>query len=301
VINFFLNLPRLDLLNKITNKFEQFKLAAEAGVNVPYSQIIRNNDDIAGLKDLQFPLFIKAVDVTEWRKKVSGTLKGYMVKNSEELEEKVNHLLLKGITFLVQEIITGPDTNHYKYCAYYDKNSNVLAEFTLQKIRQNPVHFGVGSVVQSIGYDELMESGRKLFKNIRYTGIGSAEFKLEDRDGKLKLIELNPRYWQQNYLSTACGVNFPWINYLDLTTGFTENLPEFAKNIKWVNRYMDFDSFLKYRKEGVLTFRNWRNSLKGKKVYSDFMWKDPVPMLYEFGFGYKLLRAPVYIFKRIIN
>jgi predicted ATP-grasp superfamily ATP-dependent carboligase len=47
--------------------------------------------------------------------------------------------------------------------------------------------------VQSVEYPELLALGKAFFKKIGYRGVGSAEFKLDDRDGTLKLIELNPR------------------------------------------------------------------------------------------------------------
>ena len=58
--------------------------------------------------------------------------------------------------------------------------------------------------------------GKRFLESIGYRGIGSAEFKRDERDGELKLIELNPRYWQQAALAERCGVNFPLAQYLDL-------------------------------------------------------------------------------------
>ncbi len=201
----------------------------------------------------------------------------------------------------MQEIIEGPDTNHFKYCAYYSSDDKALCEFTLRKIRQNPIHFGVGAVVESIEYDELMDAGRKLFQSIGYKGVGSAEFKLDQKDGLLKLIEINPRYWQQNYLPTACGMNFPLVDYLATTGQKPDPTIGFSKGIKWINIYMDFDSFLKYRKEKTINFQQWLISLKGKKVYSDFCWNDLLPGGYELRFGLKILKLPVYLFIRLFR
>ena len=63
--------------------------------------------------------------------------------------------------------------------------------------------------------------------------------------------------------------------------------------VKWVNIYMDFDSFIGYRKEGTLSLREWINSLKGKKTWSDFTFHDPVPVFFEFRFGLKLMKHPL--------
>jgi len=40
---------------------------------------------------------------------------------------------------------------------------------------------------------------------------------------------------------------------------------------------------------------------KGKKVYSDFSWSDPIPALYEIGFGKKVFNIPKYLFKKLFS
>jgi hypothetical protein len=42
------------------------------------------------------------------------------------------------------------------------------------------------------------------------------EFKRDHRDGRYKLMEINPRLWQWHGLATALGVDFTRIAYLDL-------------------------------------------------------------------------------------
>ena len=297
---FLYNLVNQSLLEEIMNKYSQYLLVKKTGIDLPATWLLENIKDIEKLPgDINFPVFIKGVEVNKWRKEIHGSIKGFLIKNSKELYEKVNSIVIKNVPVILQEVIEGPDTNHFKYCSYTSQSGEILAEFTLQKIRQNPVHFGVGAVVESVNKPELIQTGRRLFSGIGFTGIGSAEFKYDNRDGRLKLIEINPRYWQQNYLATACGINFPYINYLDLLQESPEYSGDFRQGIKWVNRYMDLDSFLKYRKEGNLKFRDWRKSLKGEKVYHDFTWDDPLPVLYDIGFGWKLIKAPLFIFKRL--
>ena len=38
----------------------------------------------------------------------------------------------------------------------------------------------------------------------------------DPRDGRYKLLEVNPRLWQWHGLAAACGVDLPWIAYRDL-------------------------------------------------------------------------------------
>jgi D-aspartate ligase len=296
---FLFNMIAKEQLDKITDKYCQYELAKRTGIQLPRTAVLRNVEEIdrVDFSEFSFPVFLKGLDVNLWREHVSSTAKGFSIPTLDDLHQKASHIVGLNLPVIVQEIIQGPDSNHFKYNVYIGHDGEIKAEFTLRKIRQNPIRFGVGSVVESIQDDELIAEGRKLFQGINFTGIGSAEFKREDKNGLLKLIEINPRYWQQNYLSTVCGINFPYINYCDLKEISLHRVSDFKNGIKWVNRYMDFDSFLKYWQKGELSFSEWRKSLKGKKVYSDFKWNDPLPALYEIGFGKKIFNIPGFLIK----
>jgi D-aspartate ligase len=269
---FFINLPNQEIIETITDKYKQYQSAAKAGISFPDTYLLENLEKVNQIKNkIKYPVFLKAKEVTSWRK-VIGDIKGFVINNSDELLEKYDYILKKGIQCILQEVIKGPDTAHFKFCAYVSQNGEFLLEFTLKKIRQNPIYFGVGAVVESVNYPELTEIGKKFFEGINYRGVGSAEFKLDEIDGKLKLIELNPRYWQQN---------FALVDYLDITHQNPQPNFNFKTGIKWVNVYLDFGSFLNYRRIGKISFKEWVTSLKGKKIYSIFTWDDLLPVCYD--------------------
>jgi D-aspartate ligase len=297
--NFIFNLVSNKAINTISDKYLQTQLAIDAGVNSPKTWLIENSQN---LKDLEgnkiWPLLIKGRDVNTWRKLFGGSKKGFVVNNFTELSEKCKDVLDNDVSVIIQEIIYGSDTNHYKYCAYVNEKGSILAELCLQKIRQYPVRFGVGAAMCTVQNQTVSDAGRKFLKNIDFKGVGSVEFKYDTKDKIYKLIELNPRYWQQNSIGEQFGVNFPFINYCDLKNISIKPQKNIFRKVIWVNRYMDFSSFIQYRKEGLLTYFAWRKSLKGEKIYSDFAWDDPMPMFYEFGFGMKLFRLPVFLWKK---
>ena len=66
-----------------------------------------------------------------------------------------------------------------------------------------------------------------------------------------------------------------------------------------MNIYSDFDSYLSYRKEKSLSFKEWLKSLKGKKVFSDWAKDDIIPGFYEIRFGKRLFNIPGYILNRL--
>lgn len=277
---FLLNLPDTDTLESIADKYRQYELARGAGIPVPATFLLSKPGDVAKLKqEIPFPVFVKAREVTSWRKAVGGNVKGFIARTPEELESHLEGLFAKGVVGLVQELIPGPDTNHYKACCYVSRHGEVVRAFALQKLRQQPPGFGFGSLVQSVYDPDVLTLGKRFMEAIGYRGVGSAEFKRDARDRELKLIELNPRYWQQNALAERCNVNFPLAQYLDLTGEVPPQSAAYEPNVKWVNMTADFDSFRVYREQGELSFSAWIQSLAGPKVYSNFAADDPVPGL----------------------
>ncbi len=296
--HFLFNIPSTDVVESIINKKMQYKKAKEIGVPIPRTFYPQSNEELQKFQnDLKYPLFIKGCYSYIWKENF-GSLKGFLVENKEELNEKFKMIFGKKVPAMVQEVIQGPDTNHYKVSIYISQSAEPLLVFTLRKIRQLPIRFGVGSCVESIDYPELLEVGLRYFMGINYRGIGSAEFKLDEKDNILKLIELNPRLWQQNILSTVCGMNFPMVQYLDLTGERPQPVNGFKKNIKWLNIYMDFQSFWHYHREKKLTLLKWIKSLKGVKVLSDFALDDIKPFLHEFQYGLLLFKLPLYLLKK---
>lgn len=275
-----LNVPDADILESIADKYRQYELARSVGIPVPATVVLERPADVARVaRTVPFPVFVKAREVTSWRKEVGGGLKGFVANSPEELALHVDKLLARGLVVLVQELIPGPDTNHYKACCYVSQGGEVACAFSLRKLRQQPPGFGFGSLVESVYDSDVLTLGKRFLESIDYRGVGSAEFKRDERDGELKLIELNPRYWQQNALAERCGVNFPLAQYLDLTGEVPAQATSYEQHVKWLNVFADLDSFRVYRRRGELTFRDWVRGLRGPKIYSNFAADDPIPGL----------------------
>lgn len=276
---FFLwNLPDADIIEAIADKYQQYELACSSGIAAPATFLIEKRADLARLKEsIPFPIFIKGREATSWRKTFGLAQKGLVARTADELEECFGALSAIDSGMLAQELIPGPDTSHYKASYYISRDGEVILAFALRKIRQRPPGFGYGCSVESVYDPDVLKLGTRFLKSIKYRGVGSAEFKRDDRDGKLKLIELNPRYWQQNALAERCGMNFPLACYLDLTGNTPASVTAYQQGVKWVNVVDDWESWRIYRQRGALTFTGWLRSLRGTKVYSNFASDDPLP------------------------
>ncbi len=292
---FHLALPSANILEAIVNKRLQYELAEKVGTPYPLTFYPETMDDVESIKkDLEYPAFVKPYYGHLWREKFGGSHKGFKVHTPQELVLRFEEILPTGLEAMVQSLILGPNTNHYKVNVYMSTVGEPLAVFTLRKIRQYPTEFGVGTLVESVRYPELVELGLKFFKGINYRGIGSIEFKKDERDGKLKMIELNPRLWQQNIQATVCGINFPLIQYLDLTGQNPVLQTEFREGVRWFDAMADFQAFWDYFKRGELSPWAWIRSWIGAKAFNTFAWDDLGPFFKNNEYGLKYIRAPLY-------
>lgn len=272
---FHFNIPDAELLANITDKSRQYKLAEQLGIPIPKTISPQDIDDLKEAQ-LSYPALIKGVSSDQWEAGFNSR-KGFIADCYGDLEKHFIMASNKNLEVVVQEMVIGPNANHYKVCAYYSKESKLLALFSTKKTRQYPVDMGIGTYMTSGNYPELIALGRRFFEGIGYTGVGSIEFKKDDRDGQFKLIELNPRYWQQNIQATCAGVNFPYINYLDCIGEKVDPVLSFKENIRFLDAREDFLSYMVNRKRGDVSFFKWVKSILSANCFAHFSWDDLKP------------------------
>ena len=272
-------LPSSNMIKSISSKYDLYKIAINNNIPVPATYLVKSLADIDKVVKikLNYPLFVKGNDVNQWRSKISSHIKGFVIKDKIALYDKLKDIISKNVYPLIQEVIIGDDCNNFKGCVLYDEKSFCKLYFSLQKVHHYPIHYGVGSHVISRKNNDLELITKKLFSSLKYIGVGSAEFKFDNRDQKFKLIEINPRYWQQNSLADVCGLNFPYYNYLEALDINDKVKLDFQENYRWINLHLNFNSFLQYRREKSLTFFKWIISLRGKKIISFYDFSDFKP------------------------
>jgi len=179
-----------------------------------------------------------------WVKKFR--IKGIMVNTPDELVFNFRSVSDPNSRAMVQSIVPGPPENIIEVCAYMSpkRDGDVLALFVDRKIRQYPIDFGVGTCMDSVHDEEAVELGLTLLRGIQYVGIAAVEFKKDTRDGTYKLLDLNARLWLQNLLATQAGINFPLVQYLDLTDQLVEFQEKYLDGVLWLDAVQDFRAFL---------------------------------------------------------
>jgi predicted ATP-grasp superfamily ATP-dependent carboligase len=112
---------------------------------------------------------------------------------------------------LVQEFIDGPGRGFFALF----KDGSPLRVFQHIRLREYPVTGGMSVAAKYAHSNYVEEKGLQLLRSLNWNGIAMVEFK-EDKNGKLYLLEINPKFWGSIELAIHCGANFP-VDYAHLS------------------------------------------------------------------------------------
>jgi predicted ATP-grasp superfamily ATP-dependent carboligase len=89
--------------------------------------------------------------------------------------------------------------------------SQPKASFVYRRLREYPIEGGPSTVRESVWDPELQERAERLLSLLGWTGVAMVEFKVDLRDGRAKLLEVNPRFWGSLHHAIVCGVDYPFL------------------------------------------------------------------------------------------
>ncbi len=185
---------------------------------------------------------------------------------------------------VIEEYIPGDTESMRTVNLMFDKKSSLVAYFTTKKIRQWPTTGGISALSVSTNEWNLVEMVLPFFKKWQWEGPAEVEIKIDSRDNKPKLIEINPRFWGYIGFPIKCGVNFPMIA-CKLAQG--ENVqnkeyPQYPVGIKYLNptAYLKvIMSNIIYSKNKMQVITSVLTDLKGKKVSNNIELRDFKPII----------------------
>jgi D-aspartate ligase len=277
---FLFAIPSEDIVECILDKSKQNELARRVGIPCPKSYYPRDLDGLKLIEDrIEYPAFVKPCYAHLWRERFRG--KGFKVNSREQLFKKYAEVLETGLEAMVQEVIAGPSANIVEVNAYISKEGDAIAVFATRKVRQYPVEFGVGTCLESIHNKDVLSLALRYLQGIHYRGIGAVEFKRDNRDETYKLVELNARSWTQVIQATCAGINFPLIQYLDLTNQPIPKSGDYQDGIKWLDAAPDFLAFYESYQGREPWPLAWLRSIWGARCYAYYSHDDPKPFLKE--------------------
>ncbi|MCI9177248.1 MAG: ATP-grasp domain-containing protein [Clostridia bacterium] len=220
------NYPSLEILNQIAVKDTFYQTFEGSELEVPKTYIYpcgsKESLDEKQIEKLKYPLIVKPGNNIEYHThKFEGMFKVFKVFSKQELEEVVKKIENSGYksNLVIQEFIPGDDCALFDSVFYCSKEKKVqlitLAQIGLQE--RNPGGIGNCTVLvngfNEHGYDEkIVEPLKNFMERIGYQGFAEFDLKYDYRDGKYKVLEINPRQARCSYYLAAGGHNL--VEYL---------------------------------------------------------------------------------------
>ncbi len=248
------------------------------GLAVPKTQAIESVEDLrAFAAQARFPCLIKPMHFREWQHFAPGhplyNQKIALADTAAELEAQ--YRLAEQVTpaVVLQEIIEGPDTAKLVYLSCYGRGSKRLGHCIVRELRTDPIYFGSASVCEPIDDPETDALCDAFFRSVGYEGLCELEVKRDTRDGKVKLIEANPRYSVTADAGPYAGVDLGWLHYLDLIGEPVEPVAWNGKHFHHIVLQRDVQCFRSYLKAGLLTWGEILRTYRRAKFF-DFDLRD---------------------------
>jgi D-aspartate ligase len=257
-----------ELLRLLSNKSEMARTAKANGIPAPETSFPQSREDVEKfLEEARFPFVLKGANPLL----PFGTIKE-IIGDAKQLLARVDEAAAAGPPNLIlQEYIPGGDECVWMCNGYFDQDSECVATFTGKKLRQWPPHAGIASLAECAPNETVAATTRRFMKAVGYQGLVGIGYRYDARDGRYKVLDINPRISGVFRLFVAAdGMDIVRVAYLSLTHQSVPTVTIPAGR-KWMMEE-DFVSALQYARQGKLTFKQWCRSLRGVK---EWLWLSP--------------------------
>ncbi len=198
-------------IGRVQDKRQVLLAAQKVGIGYPETYMLHDGEDLdAVAKRLHYPVVLKPR--LSWLRRNGEWVSGGVqyAYDAEDLKNKYlqSHSLIPNP--LVQERIDGEGRGVFLLLW----NGELKAAFCHRRLREKPPWGGVSVYRESIAFDrEIVDKSYKLLQAFGWQGPAMVEFKVDNRDGQLKLMEVNGRFWGSLQLALDAGMNFPLLYY----------------------------------------------------------------------------------------
>jgi predicted ATP-grasp superfamily ATP-dependent carboligase len=273
----------LDLSNPtaqqaMLDKLTTYKIAQAAGVATPrYWEISSRAEIDACRAELVYPLIVKPVlsHVYQHRFKT----KFLVAHDFEELCAAYQIAAEAQIEVMLVEQIPGPDSRLCSYYTYLEEDGRALFDFTKRIIRRYPTNMGLATYHITDRVEGVREPALQLFRAAELRGLANAEFKLDTRDGQLKLIECNARFTAANGLIARAGLDLSSLVYNRLVGLPLPPLEHYRAGLTLWDPFRDFRAYRELSQRGELSFTGWLRSIMRPQMLPGLALTDPQPGL----------------------
>ena len=272
--------PPAEVTRYALDKRLTYQTAREIGVDAPWTA---NGQSLAELEeqDIPYPVILKPAINHHFFPQTN--LKALAVADASDLHQRYAQMskYIPADEILVQEHIPGGGENQFSFCAVC-QDGHAYASLVAQRRRQYPIEFGNASTfVQTISQPVVEAAGRRFLERIGLDGVAEVEFKFDPRDGRYKILDVNPRIWGWHTLGKAAGIDFSYLLWRQ-KVGLPVAPIEAHRPASWIREITDVVAIAKSANRGSEVQRLLKAIVSLKFTLATFSILDPIPFLAEF-------------------
>jgi len=255
------------------------QLARRIGIHQPWTVWPASREELAAI-DCPFPVILKPAV----RSKPSSLAipKAWRADDRKMLLARYDEAsgFVSPENLMVQELVPGGGEAQFSYAALCLDGSS-MASLVARRTRQFPRDFGqMSTYVETVDEPGVIEPAERLLAAVQFSGLVEVEFKRDPRNGRFKVLDINPRVWGWHTLSRRAGVDFPYLLWL-LSKG--DPVPHLRGRAgeRWVHLSADLRMAIEEIWGGRLSLRSYLRSIRGPLESAIFSWDDPLPGLLD--------------------
>jgi D-aspartate ligase len=214
--------PPLDALARLLDKRELAASARAAGLDALDACCPRDEHEVAALaSSLRFPVFLKP------RTQVFATVqaKGERVSRAQDLVRvwlgwrrracypRAVRDAIEGVELPLVQATVPPSERVFTVDGFVDARGELAGVLGCVKVLQRPRRTGPGLCFEHAAVPDAVSAGlARLFQQTGFCGVFDAEF--VEHEGRLLLIDVNPRFYNHMQFEIDRGLPLPWLAYL---------------------------------------------------------------------------------------
>jgi D-aspartate ligase len=262
------------------DKRNTYRLAKQLDIPTPATYYPENIAQLADLNEVPPPFVIKPAIKEHFF--YAAKAKAWRANSHSELRDlfpKASKMAGSG-EIMVQELIPGGGSQQFSYCAFF-RNEEPVGKMVARRVRQHPPLFGKASTyVETVDLPALEELSERFLRAIGYYGLVEMEYKLDPRDSRYKLLDVNARTWGYHSVGAHAGVDFSYMLYCD-QVGLPVAARKGQPGSAWVRTTTDIPAAMAVIFSGETGWRSYFRSLAKCNVEAVFSASDPLPGVAE--------------------
>ena len=206
-------------------------------------------------------------------RKSYGAIGYHKIENEEEMKQFCEKIKDDLDNYVFQEYIPQTDIQ-YECAMFVDESNEIKTACVFSKNRWFPVNGGSSTCNVTVNRPDIIESCTKLLKLINWRGAADIDLIQDPRDGKAKIMEINPRVSGSIKVVINAGVNI--VNQiLQLALGHqVEECLDYKNDVRLRCFHTDLLWFIKSKNRfhSTPSWFSWKNT--SDQIWS---WVDPLP------------------------